>query len=88
METKTEYFSLAVVVIFGALALPTLFVTYRHGVRGLAILGWGSLSIFCSLKIIGSAMQLANPQSLGAAIVNNIGLSPLLLAVAGVLHES
>ena len=88
METKSDNLALAVVIIFATLALPTLLVTYRHGVRGLAILGWAYVFIFCSLKIIGSGMQLADPQSAGASIVNNIGLSPLLLGVAGVLHQA
>ena len=88
METPSENLALAVLIIFATLAIPTIFVAWRHGFRGLAILGWGYLFVFCSLKIIGSAMQLSDPKGVGASIVNNIGLSPLLLAVAGVLHES
>ncbi|KAL2679097.1 hypothetical protein Neosp_009855 [[Neocosmospora] mangrovei] len=54
----------------------------------MAILGWGYLLVFCSLKIIGSSMQLGDNPGSGAAIVTSVGLSPLLLAVAGVLHEA
>ncbi|KAJ3963179.1 hypothetical protein N0V92_000003 [Colletotrichum tropicale] len=84
----SDKYSLAVLVIFITLSIPTLFVTFKHGVRGWAILGWGYLFIFCSLKIIGSGMALGDPESSGATIVSSVGLSPLLLALSGVLHEA
>ncbi|EQB53215.1 hypothetical protein CGLO_07095 [Colletotrichum gloeosporioides Cg-14] len=84
----SDKYSLAVLIIFITLSIPTLFVTFKHGVRGWAILGWGYLFIFCSLKIIGSGMALGDPQSSGATIVSSVGLSPLLLALSGVLHEA
>lgn len=88
MDTKSDSLALATVVIFATLALPTLFVAFRHGVRGLAILGWGYLFVFCSLKIIGSVILLVGDQGANGNIVNSIGASPLLFALAGVLHES
>ncbi|KAL3298819.1 integral membrane protein [Colletotrichum asianum] len=84
----SDKYSLAVLIIFITLSIPTLFVTFKHGVRGWAILGWGYLFIFCSLKIIGSGMALGDPESSGATIVSSVGLSPLLLALSGVLHEA
>lgn len=84
----SDKYSLAVLIIFITLSVPTLFVTFKHGVRGWAILGWGYLFIFCSLKIIGSGMALGDPESSGATIVSSVGLSLLLLALSGVLHEA
>ncbi len=78
----------ALLAIYTILSFPVLYVIARHGFKGGAILGWGYLFVFCTLKIVGSAMQLSNPASPGASIVGSIGLSPLLLATAGVLHEA
>ncbi|KAJ3539923.1 hypothetical protein NM208_g5286 [Fusarium decemcellulare] len=80
--------ALAVLLIFATLSVPTVYIAFRHGFRGMAILGWGYLFVFCSLKIVGSGMQMGDNPGSGAAIVTSIGLSPLLLAVAGVLHEA
>ncbi|KAF5502246.1 hypothetical protein CGCA056_v014625 [Colletotrichum aenigma] len=84
----SDRYSLAVLIIFITLSVPTLFVTFKHGVRGWATLGWGYLFIFCSLKIIGSGMALGDSGSSGATIVSSVGLSPLLLALSGALHEA
>ncbi|KAI0475127.1 hypothetical protein GGR56DRAFT_675286 [Xylariaceae sp. FL0804] len=74
---------LALYIIF---ALPAAFVLVKHGFRH--CLGWLYLFAFCTLKIVASALQLSDPASSSASIVSNIGLSPLLLAAAGLLHES
>ena len=74
----------AELAIYAVLVLPTLFILYKHGKPG--ILGWTYLFIFCTLRIIGGAMFLSKSSS--AVTVSNIGLSPLLLSAAGVLHEA
>ncbi|KAF9878127.1 integral membrane protein [Colletotrichum karsti] len=86
--TVSDKYSLAVLIIFITISIPTAFVTYKHGTRGWALLGWGYLLVFCSLKIIGSGLALSDTPSSGASIVSSIGLSPLLLALSGVLHEA
>lgn len=87
--TKSSHtFAIAILAIYVVLSPVALFVAYRHGFKGWAILGWGYLFVFCSLKVIGSGIQLADSESPGASIVSSIGLSPLLLATAGVLHEA
>lgn len=72
--------------IYSLLSLPILFILSRHGTQGL--LGWAYLFVFCSLRIVGSALQISNPQGTGASIIANIGLSPLLLATLGLIHEA
>lgn len=76
----------AQLAIYAILSLPTIYILVRHGKPGL--LGWLYLLIFCVLRITGNAMFLNDPTSTGATVITNIGLSPLLLATLGILHES
>ncbi|PVH85002.1 hypothetical protein DL98DRAFT_584059 [Cadophora sp. DSE1049] len=77
----------ASLAIYGVLAIPLLYILARHGWPG--FLGWLFLFAFCSLRIIGGAMALINgSKSSSTAIISNMGLSPLLLAMVGILHEA
>lgn len=71
-----------------ALSIPGLYIIFKHGLRHGAILGWAYLFIFFTLRIVGSAMQMGNTSTSTASLVSSIGLSPLLLAAVGILHES
>ena len=89
--------SIAIYVIF---LQPTLYVFYKHGWPG--FLGWFYLHVFILVRIIGNGLSIhsslhpvpliggttAPGNNKATLIVNNIGLSPLLLAAAGVLHEA
>ncbi|GAD98758.1 conserved hypothetical protein [Paecilomyces variotii No. 5] len=80
---------IAQLIIYCVLVLPILYCLYRHGKPGL--LGWLYLFIFCTLRIVGSGLEMGhggNSSSSSALLVNNIGLSPLLLAAVGILHEA
>lgn len=74
----------AELAIYAVLVLPTLFGLFKHGKPGL--IGWGFLFVFCSLRVIGGALFLTD--SSAAVTVSNIGLSPLLICTAGLLHEA
>ncbi|MCJ1352568.1 MAG: hypothetical protein MMC33_002552 [Icmadophila ericetorum] len=76
----------AQLAIYGFLSIPALYVLIVHGRRGL--LGWIFLFAFCTLRVVGPALEITNPTSSGAAIISSIGLSPLILATNGVLHEA
>ncbi|CAF9928923.1 MAG: hypothetical protein ALECFALPRED_004175 [Alectoria fallacina] len=83
--------AIASLVIYAILLQPTLYCFWAHGRRG--FLGWFYLQIFCLLRIIGNAVELheaatPTPTSSHVLLINNIGLSPLLLATAGILHEA
>jgi hypothetical protein len=75
--------------------IPSFFIalllTFRHGFRKSS--GWYFLIVFSLARIIGPCMQLAaikNPSvSLytGALILQNVGLSPLILATLGLLSR-
>jgi len=79
------------VFYFPALAIA-IFLAVRHGFRRNA--GWLFIIIFCVARIIGPAMQIAtihdsNSVDLytGSIILQNIGLSPLMLATLGLLSR-
>ena len=90
----------ASLAIYIVLLQPALYVLYRHGWPG--FLGWFYLHTFIVVRIVGNALSLHTPLhpspliggpgapsgSKSSLIVNNIGLSPLMLAAAGLLHEA
>lgn len=88
MTSPDKAYAAAVLAIYLTLLWPVLYILIKHGFRRLAWMGWLYLLIFCSLRIIGSALQLSNPQSTTAAILSSVGLSPLTIAAGGVLHEA
>jgi len=77
--------AMAQLAIYAVLALPTVYVLFLHGSSG--FLGWFYLLVFGTLRIVGGAMLLHNPLSTGATTITSIGISPLLLATLGILHE-
>ncbi|KAF3012677.1 hypothetical protein E8E15_001073 [Penicillium rubens] len=81
----TNPLSAATCAIYAVLAIPVLYLLVRHGRYGL--LGWLFLFFFCILRIIGGALAV-NDTSAAANIISSVGLSPLLLAAAGILHEA
>lgn len=81
----TNTLSAAELAIYIILAIPTVYLLAKHGRQGL--LGWLFLSIFCSLRIIGSALGLRD-SSPTASLISSVGLSPLLLTANGILHEA
>lgn len=86
----TNSLAIAELAIYSTLSLPVLFLLFRHGRIGL--LGWAYLFAFCTLRLVGGAMSLSSDSSSSsssaASIISNAGLSPLLLAASGVLHEA
>ncbi|CAG8898776.1 unnamed protein product [Penicillium egyptiacum] len=83
--TMTNSLSAATCAIYAALAIPVLYLLVRHGRYG--FLGWLFLFFFCALRTIGGALAV-NDTSATANIISSVGLSPILLATAGILHEA
>jgi hypothetical protein len=75
----------AQLAVFAVLSLPVLYLIYSHGRRG--FLGWGFLLIYCILRMTGAGMAISNSGP-SAQIISSIGLSPMLLALDGILHEA
>ncbi|KAF7161696.1 hypothetical protein CNMCM5623_007183 [Aspergillus felis] len=78
-------FSVAQLAIYSALVCPALYLALCHRRRGL--LGWGYLLVFCILRITGGALSIHSSGS-GAKIISSVGISPMLLALEGILHEA
>ncbi|KUJ06796.1 uncharacterized protein LY89DRAFT_692158 [Mollisia scopiformis] len=81
----------ATCVIYVILIVPITFCLFKHGRHG--ILGWLTIQLFCGLRIVGSLIEIHqnnthSTDTTTTLILNNIGLSPLLLAALGVLHEA
>jgi hypothetical protein len=78
------------IVIFGLLTPPATYCLFKHGKSGL--LGWLFVVSFCFIRTLGAILQYRDEQNntvtLSAQIVSNLGITPLLLATAGLLHES
>ncbi|KAJ9398044.1 hypothetical protein DTO282F9_4954 [Paecilomyces variotii] len=81
----TNGLSTAELVIYVILIIPVLYLLVKHGRNGL--LGWLFLSFFCVLRIVGGGLAIKS-SSPAATIISSVGLSPLLLATAGILHEA
>ncbi|KAE8151575.1 hypothetical protein BDV25DRAFT_171347 [Aspergillus avenaceus] len=76
----------AELAVYLILAPITLYVLWTH--RWIGWLPWNNLVIFCVLRIVGGALGIKDSTSIAANIISGIGISPLLLAIDGLLHES
>lgn len=81
---------LAELIIYAILSIPAIYCLVRHGKQGL--LGWLYIFLYCTIRLIAAGLKYKSDQdhkvSTGALVVDNIGLSPLLLGAAGILHEA
>ncbi|KAL7940978.1 hypothetical protein V8C42DRAFT_361525 [Trichoderma barbatum] len=83
----TDGLSAAKLAIYLILLQPALFCLWKHGKTG--FLGWLFVQLFCVLRIATGGIGLHVDQKGEAAVIlNSIGLSPLLLAISGILHEA
>lgn len=88
--SNTSILSSVELALYAVLVPLALYIAYRHGRHGL--LGYFYLNISIAVRIAAAICQLidnnntATP-SIATAILSSIGLSPLLLAVSGILHE-
>ena len=72
-------------VIYLFLVPVILFILYRHGLPG--FLGWIFLLAFSGLRLASDGLEIGNSTGSGGSIINAIGLSPLMLATSGIIHE-
>lgn len=80
--------AVAELAIFIILVPIVIFIIERHGRKGVE--GWGFLLVFCILRLTSSAITVGHKNSVSTAesIFNSIGISGLLLALSGTLHEA
>lgn len=84
--------SIGEIVVYTPALLIAIYLAVRHGFSRSA--GWMFLVLFTLVRIIGAGMQIATISSpdnvslyTGYAILQNIGLSPLMLATLGLLSR-
>jgi hypothetical protein len=87
----TKSLAIATLIINLILIQPVTFILWKHGKRGL--LGWLYLQLLCAIRVIGNGIEIhvldtPNSDPTTALVLSSVGLSPLLLAAAGVLHEA
>jgi hypothetical protein len=87
--TSTNIWNLAIVelAIFIALVPIVIFILESHGRKGAEV--WGFLLVFCILRLTSSGITVGHKNSISTtgSIINSIGVSGLLLALSGALHE-
>ncbi|PWY89239.1 integral membrane protein [Aspergillus heteromorphus CBS 117.55] len=73
-------------IFYLILLIPVHLVAWWHGWPG--FLAWYYVVIFCVARVIGGALGVHDSSSLAANIIVGVGISPLVLAVDGLLHEA
>lgn len=90
--TATSDLYIVELLVYLVLFPITLYLGYRHGKAG--FLGYFYLSAICAVRIAADVVSLlpanrdASHPTITTAILSSIGLSPLLLALSGFLHEA
>ncbi|KAJ5083294.1 hypothetical protein N7456_012721 [Penicillium angulare] len=89
--SSTESLELAQIVFYATAFIPALFCFVKHRRHGLT--GWLYVMAMCGLRLVGNGMAYHSLSTIGEAnltaqIISGIGLSPILLAALGILHEA
>ncbi|KAI2471446.1 hypothetical protein F4781DRAFT_386919 [Annulohypoxylon bovei var. microspora] len=91
--TERDNISIAQIIIYVPALVIAVLLSIRHGFGRSA--GWFYLIIFSLARIIGASLELAtisDPQNvslrIGAATLQNIGLSPLIMLQLGLLGRA
>lgn len=92
MVSATEGIAIAELCVYIPVFILTVLLVLRQGFN--RQLGWIYLAIFCLIRIIGAGIKILsvhNPTSTSdiewSAILQSVGLSPLLLASMGLLKR-
>ncbi|KAH6661184.1 hypothetical protein BKA67DRAFT_654316 [Truncatella angustata] len=91
--TEHDGISIAEICVYSPALIIAIFLCIRHGFGRSS--GWFYLIMFSLARLIGSAMQLATISQptnislyIGAAVLANVGLSPLILIQLGLLSRA
>lgn len=92
MVSTAEGIAIAEICVYIPVFILTLIIVFRHGFKRQA--GWIYLAMFCVIRLAGAGFKIDethNPTNKTdiewAAILQSIGLSPLLLASLGLLKR-
>lgn len=90
MTASDESLSIALITFYAIVVIPGFYCLYIHGRRGVS--GWLYVLLMCVLRLAGNGLSLRafkeNEINPTAMIINGIGLSPLVMAAVGLLHEA
>ncbi|PYH97855.1 integral membrane protein [Aspergillus ellipticus CBS 707.79] len=82
-----SFIFVADLILYLILLLPAHLIAWWH--RGWSnFLPWYYMIIFCLARVVGGALGVHDSDSLAANIIVSVGISPLILAVDGLLHEA
>ncbi|KAI1457146.1 hypothetical protein F4805DRAFT_429691 [Annulohypoxylon moriforme] len=91
--TEHNNISIAQIVVYVPALFVAIWLSYKHGFGRSA--GWLYLIIFSLARVIGAALQLAtisDPTNIslivGAATLQNVGISPLIMLQLGLLGRA
>lgn len=73
------------VAVYLLLTPVVVYIFFAH--RWTGFLPWYYLSVFCLARIIGGILGIHDSNGLPANIIQSVGLTPLILAVDGLVHE-
>ena len=77
-------------IFFIIATVPTVYCLFKHGWK--AVLGWGNLLAFYLLRIASAGINIHEENggtvTTAESTVSRVGVSPLLRATLGILHES
>ncbi|KAL8675367.1 MAG: hypothetical protein Q9168_000198 [Polycauliona sp. 1 TL-2023] len=88
---ETSRLAIADIVFYLPAFILSIIVVTRHGFR--RQLGWIFLTILALVRIVGNSLEIAANQQhssdlfIAAAVLNGLGLGPLLLAIIGLLKR-
>ncbi|KAJ5381085.1 uncharacterized protein N7496_003513 [Penicillium cataractarum] len=71
--------------VYLLLAPIVVYIFYTH--RWSGFLPWYYLSVFCLARIIGGILGVYDSDGLPANIIQSVGITPLILAADGLVHE-
>jgi prolipoprotein diacylglyceryltransferase len=77
--------AIAELIIYIIIFPIAVYILVRHGKPG--YIGWGFFLVFCTLRIVSSGLGVNDTSTIGG-IINSVGISALLLAISGVIHEA
>lgn len=87
-----EAIAIAELVIYIPLIFVPLFIAFRHG--WVKPIGWIYLAVFCGIRIASAASEIVSTKhqnstkdAVSAAILNAVGICPLLLASFALLER-
>jgi prolipoprotein diacylglyceryltransferase len=92
MVSTAEAIAIAEICVYIPVFILTIIVVVRHGFQ--KQLGWIYLAIFCVIRLVGAGFRIEsvhNPTNKTdiewSAILQSVGLSPLLMASLGLLKR-